>query len=75
MGKNWTSEKTLCPYYRCEERQVIHCEGPLPGTSLHLAFNSPRRLKLHKGAYCDGCFDGCIIAKTLNAKWEEAPEG
>lgn len=73
--KHRMSNNVICPYYRCEERQVIYCEGVEPNTAIHLAFAIPPQLKDYKKAYCEKAYNYCLIADMLNRKWDDAPEG
>ena len=74
VAKHKTSISVICPFYKCEERQVIYCEGLSDGTAIHLAFAYPPKLKEYKASYCEDCFDECRIAKMLTQKWEEEEE-
>lgn len=58
-----------CPYYKGEEIQKIFCEGVQDGSKLHLAFDSPQKLKDYKNSFCKRCYNQCLIAGMLNGKW------
>lgn len=60
----------ICPYYKYDERQVIHCEGVEDGTALHIAFSTPQQLRDYRTKYCRNCWKNCLIAGMLNRKWE-----
>ena len=58
-----------CPYYKYQERQVIHCEGVQDGTALHIAFSTPQQLNDYQKKFCRSCWKNCLIAGMLNRKW------
>lgn len=60
----------VCPYYKRNERQEIHCEGVREGSSLHLTFSTPQDLLDYRKQFCRGCWKKCLIAEMLNRKWE-----
>ena len=65
MSKHWVSVSAVCPYYKHEVSQVIHCYGPVPGSVLHLAFASKTDALEYKRAYCRRGYDLCPIARML----------
>ena len=69
--KHKLSNNVICPFYLCEERQVVYCEGVEDGTSIHLGFNRPPALKEYKKQFCETQYCKCRIAQMLNKKWEE----
>lgn len=70
MGKHTLSKFVQCPYYKCEAPQMIYCEGPEKGTTLHLAFNSRDKLKCYKDRKCESDYGSCHITKMLNRVWD-----
>ena len=70
--KRMTAANVVCPYYKCEERQKIFCEGVERNTAIHLAFATPPQLKEYKSRFCEGEYGGCRIADMLERKWEDA---
>ena len=65
--KRQVSASAKCPYYKCEERHEIFCDGPKARTSLHMAFAIPTEKKEYMRDHCksvDGC-KACVIHKTL----------
>lgn len=67
--KNMVDAVVKCPYYKCEEKQKIFCEGVEKGTALHLTFDTPQNLKNYKKRFCKGCYNKCLIAEMQNRKW------
>ncbi|MGM9548254.1 MAG: hypothetical protein ACI3V5_00200 [Faecousia sp.] len=59
-----------CPYYKCEERQLLFCEGVQEGTALHLAFSTPDGLAEYKNRFCKGRYCGCSIVGMLDRKYD-----
>lgn len=59
-----------CPYETASYPQKIVCEGPVPGSSVHLWFDSHASLLAYKKQYCrrKECSQ-CPIAAVLNKKW------
>lgn len=45
MAKHTVSNNAKCPYYRCEDRHEIFCEGLSVGMGTHVAFSSPLERK------------------------------
>lgn len=68
--KHRVSNKVICPFYRCEERQMIYCEGVMAGTGINLTFAEPEGKKQYKIRCCEAKYDDCLIAQTLQYKWE-----
>ena len=73
MCKNNEDALVQCPYYKDEQRQIIHCEGVEDGTGLHLGFSNRGRLLGYKDRFCRNCWDQCMIAKMLNLKYDYVP--
>lgn len=46
------SPLAVCPFYRCERKQSVKCDGFLIGTSITLTFADSKEAKLHKENYC-----------------------
>lgn len=59
-----------CPYYKCEDKQKIFCEGVQEGTAIHLAFDTPSNLKDYKRAFCRECWEQCFLADMHNRKYD-----
>lgn len=68
--KNRSDVLVKCPYYKCEEKQKIFCEGVQEGTKIHLAFDTVPNLKAYKDRFCKGCWKGCLLAGMLNRKYD-----
>ena len=71
MGDSKTNDHLLyCPYETASYSQKIVCEGPVPGSAVHLRFNTHKQLLDYKNQYCRrrNC-DKCPIAAVLNKKW------
>ena len=65
--KHQVSASAKCPYYKCEERHEIFCEGPQDRSSTHVAFAIPMEKKDYMCIYCkdeDGWKD-CPVAMAL----------
>lgn len=75
MAKNSISSRVCCPYYKCETRTMLFCEGVQQGTTLHLAFADPSRTKEYRAKYCDTNYNGCRIARMLNQKYDQPDKG
>ena len=69
--KKMSSPNVVCPYYRCEERQKIFCEGVEDGTSLQLAFDSSAHQQCYRKRLCHTMhWSACPVAEMLNKKWD-----
>ena len=71
MGKRFESKRAKCPYYKGQNRNVIFCHGPLPGTSIHYAFASPAERVAHQkqACYSMNWAAHCIIANAHELRW------
>lgn len=58
-----------CPYYNGEEKHKIFCEGVQEGSSIHVAFDTPQNRRDYKKAFCNKCYNQCLVAEALNKKW------
>ena len=70
--KKMSSPNVVCPYYRCEERQKIICEGVERNTKINLTFATPPQLKNYKSRFCEGKYGGCMLADMQERKWADA---
>ena len=52
MGKHDWSRLALCPYYKCENRPTIYCEGVEENSTIHISFASPADAKAYKNKHC-----------------------
>lgn len=59
-----------CPYYKGEEKQKLFCEGVQEGSTIHMAFDTTPNLKDYKNRLCKRCWNECLVAQTLNRKWD-----
>ena len=66
--KRYTSNKSICPFYKYENRNVIYCEGIKEGSVLHLAFANPSDCLSHKKQFCRCNYSQCPISILLNNK-------
>lgn len=70
MSKHSYSKNVLCPFYKYEGQQLIYCEGVVPGSALHLAFDTKGRHKAYRETYCENCYKKCMITQMLNRKYD-----
>ena len=68
MGRNVMSADVRCPFYRAEEKKVIHCEGVQENSAIHNAFSGT--VDAYKARYCCDAWEECLIAKMLWSKYE-----
>lgn len=73
MPKRNVNAYVLCPYYKCDERQMIYCEGIEENSAIHMAFSTPQQRKEYENQYCKQCWAGCMIAGALNRKHDYEP--
>lgn len=69
--KHRISNRVICPFYHCEERQVLYCEGLRENTAIHLAFAFAPELKAYRAKHCETAYTDCPIAKMLAERWSE----
>lgn len=60
-----------CPFYKSDEPQKIYCEGVIPGTSIHLAFESRSEMTLYRREYCERAFAECRVYQMCDDKYDE----
>lgn len=68
--KRYVDDSVRCPFYKSEERQKIFCEGLIPRSSSIQAFATPKAQKDYEDYYCKKCWEKCLVACTLNRKYE-----
>lgn len=73
MGKGTysVSAKARCPYYRSEQRAgevKLRCDGALPGTWLHLCFDSRQDMLCWRDRCCKGDWERCPVARMLGSR-------
>ena len=68
-GKYDVSAKALCPYYRSEQRTAenakIRCSGIVPGTWLHLGFETRAGMIAWRDQHCKCDWEQCAVAQAL----------
>ena len=70
MAKHAFGSCVKCPYYKYEGPQMLYCEGVVPDTALHLAFQTKTALRTYRKEFCEDCYNKCMIAQMLNRKWD-----
>ena len=70
MGKYYYASHVLCPYYKGESQMKIRCVGILPKTVQHQAYANKTDMREQRETYCKGCHNKCLIAQTLNRKYD-----
>lgn len=71
MMKQNTDENVfvICPFYKCQSKQVIYCEGPDESSAIHVAFATQQSLKSYAERYCRKYWGGCLIADAQNRRY------
>lgn len=64
-----------CPYFKCEERQTIFCEGAEENSAIHHAFSTPQQRKDYQTRFCKTNWKKCLVADGLNRKYEYEQRG
>lgn len=62
--------RVRCPYYKCENRCVIYCEGVVPEQCIHMAFGSKTGRRDYQRRFCRGHWSDCMIAGGHNSRWD-----
>ena len=71
MKKNRTDNPyVICPYFKCEEKHTIFCEGVEENSAIHLAFSTPQLRKDYQARFCKNCWKRCLVADGLNRKYD-----
>lgn len=67
MPKHMVSCAAKCPYYCCEDRHEIFCEGLSDGMRTHVAFASPAERKLWMTQHCKSIqgYKDCPVMQML----------
>ncbi len=73
MKKEKEDELVMCPYYREDGQQSIHCEGVEDGCKLHLGFANRGGFARYKRTLCRKNWDQCMVARMLNLKYDYEP--
>lgn len=71
MDRYTVSQNARCPYYRSEQRKEnykLRCQGPMPGTWLHMVFADRAELLKWRDERCKGCWRECPVARMLEMK-------
>ena len=59
-----------CPYYKCENKCVIHCEGVQAHQSIHMAFDTKAARRDYEKQFCMARWGTCMVADAHNRKWD-----
>lgn len=70
MPKRDVNPYVQCPYYKCEDKQMVYCEGVEENSAIHVAFSTPQQRKDYEGEFCKKCWEHCMIADALNKKYD-----
>lgn len=71
MSKHYVSDVAKCPWYKCEDRQRIFCEGPMSGASIHVTFSTPENRRNYERALCNTMdYEKCLVAQGHKTQWE-----
>lgn len=70
MGRHHISSQAECPFYKGEDEKVIYCEGPTKGSSIQLAFAGSADVYKRSYCYSTSCWQKCLIAQALYAKYD-----
>ncbi len=67
MPKHTISNNAKCPYYRCEDRHEIFCDGLSAGMGTHVAFSSPAERKQWTNDRCKSMqgYHSCPVKQML----------
>ena len=73
MSRLNTTESHLvrCPYYKCEGRNIIYCEGVTAGQCFHTAFSAISGKREYEKRFCRKVWGDCIIAAGQNARYAD----
>jgi len=66
----YASPYVVCPFYRHENSQSIHCEGISSNTTVHLVFDPRNKKNAYRKKFCERDHMSCPIAKMLYQKYE-----
>ena len=71
MSKQSTEKSHLakCPYYKCESRNMIFCEGVQAGSTIHMAFERAPQKRSYAEQFCRKVWGDCMIAAGQNARY------
>ena len=61
-----STERDVCPYFRGEGLQVIHCTGVEPAVNADVTFQKHRDFKDYRECFCLGKYSACAMAKCLD---------
>lgn len=72
MGKHDWSRLALCPYYKCESRPTIYCEGVEENSTIHISFASPADAKAYKNKHCRADYCSCLIYAMIDRRYSDS---
>ena len=68
-GKIDESMLAKCPYYKCESKCIVYCEGVEENNCIHMAFATPPQKRDFEKEFCRAGWWKCIIAAALNRRY------
>ena len=60
-----------CPYFCCNDKRKIVCEGITDGCKTVLSFSSGNKKRQHRSIFCESKYANCEIYRMLEKKYEE----
>ena len=58
-----------CPYYKCESRNMVFCEGVQAGSTIHMAFENAQQKRSYEEQFCRKVWGDCMIAGAQTARF------
>lgn len=65
----YRDKNVQCPFYVCESKRVITCEGIQKGTCLNVSFLNSLDKKAYKKIQCTKINCSCRISRMLELKY------
>lgn len=71
MRNRYVSPIVVCPYYKSQSGNLIYCEGPVDGSSIHMAFSSPAEREAFQDNSCKTMdyAKHCVVARAHDYIW------
>lgn len=70
-SNRYTSSRALCPYYKAQEAQAIHCTGVETGNAIRLSFATPAQRECYSERFCYAQYFLCPLTQMQDRRYEE----
>ena len=65
------SKYIKCPFFRAYTENIIYCEGVMPNTTTHIAFESKGKKNCYITQYCACQFTKCRVYRMCDMMYDD----